>query len=320
MGKRITLPLVPLPFPANGIDLQQGFGVQRPGTTREGINVYGFEPLTDRGRGGSRPGLIHIDAGQVPAGPHLIQELNIVVNGDVGFLLDSEDPPGPWVIDPSSPGPSSTWPPGIYYWDPNSGTTATWAPLQARVPTKKRRKGGSGIAPGKAVSPSSGNCVLGFYSCIGQLALTGGTLGGTNPAFTVHGCYINATLLAALTLLTGVPLGFAGPPPTAEGFRNWSCQVQKFYNDHTTPGNPAWTSSVYTGTTFVSPGDWVANPAIVPRNCTTREMSPPILITYGQRGSILLGCVNGTGQDSAENTCTGLGFSGNPDSTSYTYP
>jgi hypothetical protein len=309
-----------MPFPLAGIDLQQGFGIQRPGTTRDALNVYGFEPVTDRDRGGSRPGTTHLVAGRIPAGSTLIQELNIVVNGSAGFLLDNKDPPGPGIEDPSTPGPSSLWPPGVHLWDPNSDDQSD-QPQEGRVPPKKkRRKGGSGIQPGKVLAPPHGICVLGFYSCIGQLHLTGGTLDGTNPSFSVHGCYMNPTLLAALSTLTGIALGWCGPPSTAQGFRNWKCQVQKFYNDNSTPGHPAWLSSTYTGTTFVSPGDWVSNPNIVPRACTGREMSPPILITYGQRGSILIGCINGTGEDSPENTCTGVGFPGNPDTTTYTFP
>src|SRR5262245_22119952 len=46
-----------LPFPAKGIDRSQGFGTQPDGSTILGTNVRVFEPLTQRGRGGSRPGL-----------------------------------------------------------------------------------------------------------------------------------------------------------------------------------------------------------------------------------------------------------------------
>lgn len=310
-----------LPFPLAGIDLQQGFGIQRPGTTRDALNVYGFEPVTDRDRGGSRPGTVHLAAGRIPAGSTLIQELNLVVNGSSDFLLDSGgDPPGPGIIDPSSPGDSSQWPPGLTTWDPNSGDDAPWDPVHARVPPKKRRKGGSGIQPGKGLPPSSGNCVLGLYSCIGQIHLIGGPMDGNEPAFSVHGCYMSPALLAALGNLIGVPLGFAGPPSTAEFFRNWKCQVQKFWDQNLAIyGVNPWHSHTYIHTTFVSPGNWVSNPNLTPTRCTQRQMSPPTLITYGERGSVLIGCLNGTGEESPETTCTGLGFPGNPDPTTYTF-
>lgn len=46
-----------LVFPNRGLDVSSGYAEQTPGTTPTGTNVRIFEPLTERGRGGSRPGM-----------------------------------------------------------------------------------------------------------------------------------------------------------------------------------------------------------------------------------------------------------------------
>ena len=58
-------------------------------TTPLGTNVFGYESLTKRARGGSRPGLSKYPSGQVPAGATLIQELNsiVVINPNVTGAL-----------------------------------------------------------------------------------------------------------------------------------------------------------------------------------------------------------------------------------------
>ncbi len=82
-------------FPVKGVDIARGFGMQQPGTTQLGVNVRTFEPETDRSRGGSRPGLAKFILGQVPAGAHLIQHLNFVIDPAAEALLDNIDyPPG----------------------------------------------------------------------------------------------------------------------------------------------------------------------------------------------------------------------------------
>jgi hypothetical protein len=52
--------LIDLPFPVRGMNAEDAFGTQVPGTTPLGVNVRLFEPSTDRARGGSRPGLIRL--------------------------------------------------------------------------------------------------------------------------------------------------------------------------------------------------------------------------------------------------------------------
>lgn len=122
-----------MPFPMYGLDLLRGFGLQRFNTTAVGNNVRGFEPLTGRGRGGSRPGLTHY-APIVPADPTkslLIQHLNIIVDPQAPALPStlgdgngSGQPPallGPTaVLDTSTPdelGPRTSGD----YWVPNGG-------------------------------------------------------------------------------------------------------------------------------------------------------------------------------------------------------
>lgn len=51
---------VDLTFPERGVNLTQGYGSALPGTTPLGENVRWVEPLENRGRGGSRPGLVKL--------------------------------------------------------------------------------------------------------------------------------------------------------------------------------------------------------------------------------------------------------------------
>lgn len=84
---------VPLPFPDKGIDVSQPVGEQPAETTPAGINCRYWEALTQRGRGGSRPGLSKFNPTQ-PAGKQLIQELNLIVTvkppqAQVGVMFQS---------------------------------------------------------------------------------------------------------------------------------------------------------------------------------------------------------------------------------------
>ena len=71
--------LAPLPFPLKGLDVMARLEAQPPGTTPHGQNVRAFEALTQRGRGGSRPGLEKHIASTV-SGVHHIQELMTIVS------------------------------------------------------------------------------------------------------------------------------------------------------------------------------------------------------------------------------------------------
>lgn len=71
--------LQPLPFPDKGLDLSQPLSAQPPRTTPIGQNVRWFEVLTQRGRGGARPGIIKYPVGIVGKSA-LIQELAEVVS------------------------------------------------------------------------------------------------------------------------------------------------------------------------------------------------------------------------------------------------
>jgi hypothetical protein len=101
-----------LAFPTAGIDLRGAYRDQAEGTTRSGVNVRGFEPTTQRMRGGSRPGLSKYPVAQLPNGAHLIQHLNSVVVADGTALLSNFVFPAPTIADPSSPGLPASWPPG----------------------------------------------------------------------------------------------------------------------------------------------------------------------------------------------------------------
>lgn len=79
-----------MPFPVRGVDQSNAFGDQTPGTTIEGTNVRVFEPMTGRGRGGSRPGLAKLISTALPGE---IQCLNTVVDVRSEALLDSNPLP-----------------------------------------------------------------------------------------------------------------------------------------------------------------------------------------------------------------------------------
>ena len=125
-----------MPFPSSGIDLTRGFGSQTPGSTPVGTNVVLFEPTLDRSRGGSRPMLSPYILPQVPAGPKLIQHLNYVVDPAAEALLDSVDPPGTPIADPS------TNPVGS---DPTIGADGYPTDPRFRNPGRLIRTGGSGV-------------------------------------------------------------------------------------------------------------------------------------------------------------------------------
>lgn len=114
-----------LAFPQKGIDLSEGFNSQLPGSTPVAVNVRLFEAMTERARGGSRAGLSKYIAEQLPAGAHLIQHLNVIVDPQNIATLDEDDGTFP---DPSDAGPSYAW-----------GVTQS-----SRNPGRFVRQGGSG--------------------------------------------------------------------------------------------------------------------------------------------------------------------------------
>lgn len=67
-------------YPVAGIDRQEEFQEQPALTTAVAKNVRAFESLSDRGRGGSRPGISKYLADTVPSGAHLIQHLKVIVD------------------------------------------------------------------------------------------------------------------------------------------------------------------------------------------------------------------------------------------------
>lgn len=75
-----------LSFPLRGENLEWEFGDQPGLTTRLGKNVRAYEPSSDRARGGSRSGLSRFLLNQVPAGSHLIQHLEMIVDPQAPLL------------------------------------------------------------------------------------------------------------------------------------------------------------------------------------------------------------------------------------------
>jgi hypothetical protein len=77
-----------MPFPAAGIDLTRAFGQQMPRqlptgvwarSTPSGVNVRTYEALSNRARGGARPGLLKYIPHTVN-GHYIVQDVNVVVS------------------------------------------------------------------------------------------------------------------------------------------------------------------------------------------------------------------------------------------------
>jgi hypothetical protein len=71
--------LIDLTFPVRGLDVSHAHVRQPPETTSVGTNVRGFEPGTNRARGGARPALVrYLPDALPPGGP--VQHLNYIVD------------------------------------------------------------------------------------------------------------------------------------------------------------------------------------------------------------------------------------------------
>ena len=81
-----------LGFPIYGIDQSMEFEQQRPETTPSALNVRGWEPSTQRDRGGSRQGLSKYIPSQLnpTVGNMLIQDLNVLVSTELAALLTGQ--------------------------------------------------------------------------------------------------------------------------------------------------------------------------------------------------------------------------------------
>lgn len=105
MNKPIQAPDVynDMPFPMNGIDSSAQFYQQRSGTTFDAENTRTFESLTQRGRGGSRPGLAKYVTDQlIGTGNLLIQHLNYIVDPAADALMANFAVPIPQYSDTST--------------------------------------------------------------------------------------------------------------------------------------------------------------------------------------------------------------------------
>ncbi len=179
-----------MPFPEAGLDLSLGFGSQRPGTTRLGENVRTYDPLEDRSRGGSRPGLVRYINGQVN-GTHLIQHLNYVVDPQAQALpwydppfANPDDPDGPGIA--GGPNYSASTP---FYTDPDGNVI---------------RNGGTGVR--YSTQRISTGIQLVQYRCTGQFPIFNPPDGPFTLAFANNVVNGNMLLLAVATFGTDHPL------------------------------------------------------------------------------------------------------------------
>lgn len=264
-----------LEFPSKGLELSTGFADQRLDTTGSAVNVMGFEPSTDRLRGGSRPGLSRFIDEQLPLDAqrpgltywHLIQHLNIVVYGAVGGLVGdpTDDDGGPgFVDDPSSVGPPGSWGSGPLDFDWN-GNPIRGISLGTRNPGPRRtRKGGTGRPPNKNhVSHAPGNNTFTLYQCIAAVLINapGNIFDGQSPSF--DGCACVGTIYLAL----------AGAPTSSLQFAQWHSNRAAFFLLHDIPDG-AWS--------FVTASNLITGPV---RTCTVSDLATCSQVTGGASGT-----------------------------------
>lgn len=224
--------LVESPFPMRGIDLQPTFEAQRAGTCCEGLNVGTFDTFTERGRGGSRPGLKRFIDQALPldyddTGTRLIQDLNLVVIGDTSALILPGDPPYPYIDDPSDAGPPSSWGGGPIYYDWDRVAVDGTSGGGGRMPgVRKVRKKGSGVRPKKNLlvpAPGTGGPGRLFQ---GQMQVN----------VTVHSVPIDFfgqnILFTACVCVPTWYLSLVGAPTLASQMNGWWCQKKHFFEFH----------------------------------------------------------------------------------------
>lgn len=91
MGDTVT----DIPFPLSGQNVAGEFGAPPGMTAVKGVNCRGYDPIARRLRGGSRPGLTKFLPVATPAGTHLIQHLDVIVDPTVDALPADFDNTGP---------------------------------------------------------------------------------------------------------------------------------------------------------------------------------------------------------------------------------
>src|SRR3990167_10928580 len=69
-------------FPLAGLDESRAFQMQRKDTTPSALNVVGFDPVTDRARGGVREGLSKYMSVKA-VGSYSIQDINHLITSSV---------------------------------------------------------------------------------------------------------------------------------------------------------------------------------------------------------------------------------------------
>lgn len=161
-------------FPVFGVDISTEFELQPKQTTPVGLNVRGFEPTTQRSRGGNRPGIGKYIAATVN-GPHLIQLLDIVIDPTEPALYAASDPyqdmPDPISID-----------------DPSTSNHSNRGATGRRV-----RRGGNGGQPNRHY-PSAEQGTANWFA-----GIVSGTAGSNYLVTLVGG-----------SIVTGIPLAGAG--------------------------------------------------------------------------------------------------------------
>ncbi len=197
--------LADLEFPLGGIDVSTEFQEQPPGTTPVAVNVRATDPATLRERGGSRMGIDHY-VPQVPAGAHLIQHLNVIVDPQATRLPQNTLTPEPdWLEDPLIPG--HYYPPGGWGVQPNpnaippSNPSATLAFEQSFVegfPATIVEE-----TAGYSTTPGGGGLMLAVVATLD--ASTNATVTVTNAAgnaYTQIGSYVRRAKLGSQMTLS----------------------------------------------------------------------------------------------------------------------
>lgn len=160
--------LIDVTFPVGGVEVAHAYSAPPPRTTPTGRNVRGYEPLTNRARGGSRPGLARYlpspDGTESP-----IQHLNYIVDpAGVAIYHDVDIQLGdfttdfvfiPWDIDLTFDPVDALGPPPWGYFVPEGGDLFQPPPRRTRNAVRIVWNDPADILVGTALSGTQLNAV-----------------------------------------------------------------------------------------------------------------------------------------------------------------
>jgi hypothetical protein len=201
-------------FPLNGTDVAHPFDGQPAGTTAAGLNVRAFEMLTQRARGGSRPGLVRYINSTV-SGFNKIQHLTYIVDPQAEALAGGTPSGSPAASNRNLFGGSGGFAPVRFPIEP--GRTYPPPPGQLMTGQFDVSQNNGGASPpsiaGSVVATVNGNA---FYS--GSLTASPGTDASISVGPFNIGTLLPAGTNVLLTVFTWTNAVFHGTFPCAISF------------------------------------------------------------------------------------------------------